>query len=124
MSIILFYVSLIIIVAMLATKYFGISFYKHKFISDVMCENDEKCRKMVSKTRRILTKIKFKNFHKLTVLIISWLKKEIVYLKRRYDSKQPSFFLSVQKPNNFSKNASFFFKKVSEYKDSIKDKKV
>lgn len=121
MSIILFYSSLILIVAIFTIKYLGISFSRNKFIADVICENDKKCRKIVTKSRNVFSKIKFKNFHKLTVAIISFLKKEIIYLKRRFDSKQPVFFLSVQKS---SSSPSFFFKKVSEYKNSIKDKKI
>jgi hypothetical protein len=124
MSIVLFYLSLFFIVAILTTKYFGISFNRHKFISDVICENDEKCHKLVNKSRRVISKIKFKNFHKLTVLLISFLKKEIIYFKRKFDSKQPAFFLSVQKPNGLNKSSSFFFKKVSEYKNSINNKKI
>jgi len=124
MSITLFYLSLFFIIVILTIKYLDISFHHHKFISDVMCENDKKCHKLVNRSRRIISKIKFKNFHKLTVLLISFLKKEIIYFKRKFDSKQPAFFLSVQKPNSLNKSSSFFFKKVSEYKDSINKKKI
>lgn len=122
MVIILFYLSLISLIAMFAMKYFGISFKHHEVISNIVCENDKHCQKIVHHSKNVVSKIKFKNFHKLTVYIANFIKKESVYLKRRFDSKQPAFFLSPQKPSHVHRNSvSFFLKKVSEYKDSVHD---
>ena len=123
MAIILFYVSFIALVAMFAIKYFGVSFGHHEVISNIVCENDKHCHNLVHHSKRIVSKIKFKNFHRLTVMIAEFIKKESIYLKRRFDSKQPAFFLSPQKPSHITKNSvSFFLKKVSEYKESLNTK--
>ncbi|MFH1454718.1 MAG: hypothetical protein ABIF22_00090 [bacterium] len=108
---------------MFTIKYFGIFFHHHEFISNIVCENDKHCHRIVHHSKKVVSKIKFKNFHRLTVIAIGFIKKETVYLKRRFDSKQPTFFLSPQKPNGTNKHpVSFFLKKVSEYKGSLKDK--
>ena len=123
MAITLFYVSFVALVAMLAIKYFGISFGQHEVISNIVCENDKHCHNLVHHSKRIVSKIKFKNFHRLAVMIADFIKKESIYLKRRFDSKQPAFFLSPQKPSHITKNSvSFFLKKVSEYKESLNTK--
>lgn len=123
MSIILFYISFILIVAMFTIKYFGISFDHHEAISNIVCENDKNCHKIVHHSKNIFSKIKFENFHRLTVNIADYIKKKIIYLKRRFDSKQPAFFLSPQKPSHVKKNSvSFFLKNVTDYKNSLKKK--
>lgn len=120
MAIVLFYASLISLIAMFAMKYFGISFEHHEVISNIVCKNDEQCHKIVHHGKNIFSKIKFKNFHRLTLATADFIKRETIYLKRRFDSKQPAFFLSPQRPSNIHKNSvSFFLKKVSEYKNSI-----
>ena len=125
MALILFYTSFAALIVMFTMKYFGISFEQHEVISNIVCKNDEQCHKIVVKSKNVFSKIKFKNFHRLTVATANFIKKEMIYLKRRYDSKQPTFFLSPQKPNPAHKNSvSFFIKKVSEYKDSLKDKSL
>jgi hypothetical protein len=123
MAIILFYISLLSLVAMFAIKYFGISFDHHEAISNLVCENDKQCHKIVHHSRNIFSKIKFENFHKLNMMIIDFIKKEMIYLKRRFDSKQPAFFLSPQKPSHIKKNSvSFFIKNVTDYKNSLRKK--
>ncbi len=108
---------------MFAMKYYSISFIHHEVISEIICKNDKHCHKIVHHSRNIVSKIKFKNLHKLTVAVVDFIKKESVYLKRRFDSKQPAFFLSPLKPNGAHRHpVSFFLKKVSEYKDSVHDK--
>jgi hypothetical protein len=120
-----FYISLFLLVAMFAMKYFGISFEHHEAISNIVCENDKNVHKMVHHSKKIFSKIKFKNFHRLTVAIADFIKEETIYLKRRFDSKQPAFFLSSQKPSHINKNSvSFFLRKVSEYKDSHQGKNL
>lgn len=105
---------------MLAMKYYGISLKHHEVISNIVCENDKHCHRIVNKSKHVASKIRFKNFHRLTVATINFIKKETIYLKRRFDSKQPAFLLSPQKPSHITKNSvSFFLKKVSEYKDSL-----
>jgi hypothetical protein len=123
MAIILFYTSLSLIIAMFAVKYFGISFDHHEVISNLVCENNKNCHIIVNQSKKVASKIKFKNFHRLNVRIISFIKKEAIYFKRRFDSKQPAFFLSPQKPNNLKKNSvSFFIKNISDYKNSLRKK--
>ncbi len=105
---------------MFATKFYGLSFMHHEVISNIVGKNDEHCHKLVHHSKRVASKIKFKNFHRLTVAIAKFIKEETIYLKRRFDSKQPAFFLSPQKPSHIHRHSvSFFLKKVSEYKDSI-----
>lgn len=123
MAITLFYLSLISLVVMFSLKYFGVSFEHHEVISNIVDKNDEHVHNIVSKSRHAISKVKFKNFHKLTVIIINFLKKEMIYLKRRFDSKQPAFFLSPQKPSHITKNSvSFFIKNVVDYKNSLREK--
>lgn len=118
-----FYISLFFLIAMFAMKYFGISFQHHEAISNLVSENDKHVHKIVHHSKNIFSKIKFKNFHRLTVAVADFIKEETIYLKRRFDSKQPTFFLSSQKPSHINKNSvSFFLRKVSEYKDSHQDK--
>ncbi|MFH0755121.1 MAG: hypothetical protein V1910_00440 [bacterium] len=122
--IILFYISLFSLIVIFTIKYFDISFHHNKFISNIICEYDKFCHKIIYHSKNIFSKIKFKNFHKLTIMIANYIKKEMIYLKRRFDSKQPSFFLSPQKPNQVKNSVSFFLKKVSEHKDFLKNKSV
>ena len=108
---------------MLATKYFGVSFAHHEVISNIVCKNDEHCHKIVNRSKNVFSKIKFKNFHKITIAIADFLKKETIYLKRKFDSKQPAFFLSPQKPSHIHKHSvSFFIKNVTDYKNSLRHK--
>ena len=123
MAITLFYISLFFLCIMILMKYFNISFKHHEVISNIVCENDKHCYNLVHHSKKIVSKIKFKNFHKLSILIAEFIKKESIYLKRRFDSKQPAFFLASQKPSQITKNSvSFFLKKVSEYKESLNTK--
>jgi hypothetical protein len=47
----------------------------------------------------------------------------MIYLKRRFDSKQPKFFLKPEKQKASGKQqVSFFLKNVSEYKESLKSR--
>jgi hypothetical protein len=123
MAIALFYISFVCLVVMFAMKYFGISFEHHEAISNMVDKNDEHVHNIVSKSRRAISKIRFKNFHKLTLKITDFIKKESIYLKRKFDSKQPAFFLNPQKPSHVTKNSvSFFIKNVTDYKNSLKQK--
>ncbi len=123
MAIFLFYISLVSLIAMFAIKYFGISFDHHEAISNIVCQNDKNCHNIFHKSKHLFSKIKLKNFHRLTVMVTDFIKKESIYLKRRFDSKQPSFFLSPQKPNFQNKNSvSFFIKNVTDYKNSLRKK--
>src|ERR1035437_6886317 len=123
MAITLFYISLLSLVPMFAIKYFGISFDHHEAISNIVYENDKNFHKIVHHSKNIFSKIKFENLHKLNIKILNFIKKEIIYLKRRFDSKQPAFFLSPQKPSHIKKNAvSFFIKNVTDYKNSLRKK--
>lgn len=123
MAIVLFYLSLIALMTMLALKYFGISFEHHEVISNMVEKNDEHVHKIVSKSKYAISHVKFENLHKLTVYLANLIHKESVYLKRRFDSKQPAFFLSPQKPSHITKNSvSFFIKNITDYKHSLREK--
>jgi len=123
MAITVFYLSLVSLIAMFAMKYFGVSFIHHEAISSFVDKNNEHCHKIVHHSRKVASKIKFKNFHNLTMAIVKFIKEEIVYLKRRFDSKQPAFFLSPQKPSHTHRHSvSFFIKNVTDYKNSLRNK--
>lgn len=124
MAIVLFYISFILLVAFFAIKAFELRSERQHVVSKVICMGDDYCHEAVGKTRHVLSKIKFKNFHKLSVMIAKWTKAEAIYLKRRFDSQQPKFFLKpVNKPDLHKKGAvSFFLKNVSDYKNSLKGK--
>ena len=123
MAIVLFYISLIAIIAMIAIRYFDMAFARHEVISNIVNENDKHVHKIVNKSRHVASKIKFKNFHRLTLAIADFIKREMIYLKRRFDSKQPAFFLSPQKPSHIHKHSvSFFIKNVTDYKNSLRHK--
>jgi len=122
-AILFFYISLIFLIVIFALKYFGISFEHHEVISNIVCKNDEHCHRVVSKSKKLISKVKFRNFHILMMAIANFTKRKIIYLKRKFDSKQHPFFLSPQKPSHINKHStSFFLKKVSEYKDSLRNK--
>lgn len=108
---------------MLTIKHFGISVFSHDFFRNLAKESDVFFHQAVRFLRHWISKIKFKNFHKLVVILINFSKREIILLKRKFDSKQPKFFLKHQKINNPNKNSvSFFLKNVSEYKESLRKK--
>ena len=110
---------------MLVTKYFGFSFINNKFFSKITHKGDRYCHNTILLIKYFLSKLKFKNFHKLVLFIVNFIKRESIYLKRRFDSKQPKFFLKPQKSNlNNKSSVSFFLKNVSEYKDSLRNNKL
>jgi len=124
MALVLFYTSLVLIIAMLAMKYFDVHIVRHEVISNIICENDKRCHEVVGATKKVVSKIKLKNFHRFTVAVAHIIKKETIYFKRKFDSQQPKFFLKPQKTVNSNKGSvSFFLKNVSEYKDSLKNNK-
>ncbi len=121
MAIILFFVSLILIIALFAVKYFGIAILRHEKLTDLVKENDQKIHAIVGKGKKIVKKVHFENFQRLIRLIVITTKEEAVYLKKKFDSKQPKFFLKPRKPGEIDKNkVSFFLKKVTDYKESLK----
>lgn len=123
MALVIFYTSLFTLTAMFAMKYFGISFTQHEAISNLVDKNNENCHKIVHHSKRVASKIRYKNFHKLTLAVANFIKEEMIYLKRRFDSKQPAFFLSPQRPSHIHKNSvSFFIKNVTDYKNSLRKK--
>lgn len=110
---------------MLTIKYRGISFDHNEVISNIVCENDKHCHRIVHGSKKIVSKIRFENFHRVFVMVTSYIKTKIVKLKRRFDSKQPAFFLSPQKPTYIKRNAvSFFIKNVTDYKNSLRKKNL
>jgi len=99
-----------------------ISFFDNIFIKKIRRVGDKRCYDFICVVNYYFSKIKIKNFHKLFIKIINFIKREIVYLKRKFDSKQPKFFLKPQKNNSGKNSVSFFLKNVSEYRDSLRNK--
>jgi hypothetical protein len=126
MAIISFYVSLILIISFFGIKLFEVKHNEKHAFSKILSKGDDYCHDTIKKSRKVFSKIKFKNFQKLYFIILNWIKKEMVYLKRRFDSKQPRFFLSPVTKHDIHKkgSVSFFLKNVSEYKESLKDREL
>ena len=118
----LFYTSLLVIIITLVIKSMKISFFDNIFIKKIRRVGDKRCYDFICVVNYYFSKIKIKNFHKLFIKIINFIKREIVYLKRKFDSKQPKFFLKPQKNNSGKNSVSFFLKNVSEYRDSLRNK--
>jgi len=124
---VVFYTSLFLVIVFLTLKYLELRYERKPIMTKVICMGDEHCHKAVKKTKSIVLKIKFKNFQKLVLIIATWTRKEIIYLKRRFDSKQPKFFLKpVSSPADNTKkgSVSFFLRNVSEYKTTTKKKSL
>ncbi len=123
MSIILFYIALVLLIGIITIKYFGMPIFGNTALSDMVSEHEHKIHKIAKGGKNFASKIKYKNFHKLVVMVADFLKKESIALKRRFDSQQPKFFLQVEKPSEKHKNSvSFFLRSVSEHKKSLKKK--
>lgn len=125
MAIITFYASFLLLIGFFAVKLFEEYNEKKHALSEMIGRGDEYFHGVITKTKATASKIKFKNFQKLVFIIASFTKRELIYLKRRFDSKQPKFFLKPDnKPDIHSKGAvSSFLKNVSDYKNSIGRKK-
>jgi len=121
MAVVVFYLALILLVAMLAIKYFGVSLFSHRVLSNVVSKNEETIHTIAREGKQIAAKIRFENFHRLFVRTVAFAKREAIHLKRKFDSQQPKFFLQAVKPNEKNKNSvSFFLRSVSEHKNSLK----
>ena len=105
MALVVFYVALILLIGMLTAEYFGVSLIHHEAVADIVSDQEEKIRTIAKTSRHFASKIRFENFHKLVVRIVNFTKKEMIYLKRRFDSQQPKFFVQVKKPNETHKNS-------------------
>jgi hypothetical protein len=117
----LFYISLFFLVVMLTVKSFGFSILNHEIFIKFVKKSDVFFHISIKVLKYWFCKIKFKNFHRLVVIIVNFIKREMIVLKRKFDSKQPKFFLKPQKngvPNKDS--VSFFLKNVSDYKDTLR----
>jgi len=123
MAIISFYISLVLILGFFAVKLFEVRNNEKHAISKIICKGDDYCHETIGKARGIFRKIKIKNFQRVTIKLIDWVKKEMVYLKRRFDSKQPKFFLTQMPKHDIHKkgSVSFFLKNVSDYKNSLRN---
>jgi len=123
MSVILFYISFVLIIVMLGVKYYGIAVIQHEAIHSAVHKSEKHFRIFMGKSKEISSKIHFQNAHRFSVMFVNFIKREIIYFKRKFDSQQPKFFLKPQKVNGADKHSvSFFLKNVSEYKNSTKNK--
>ena len=120
----LFYTSLVLIIGFFAIKFFEMYYDKQHMMSKILCMGDEYCHQFLGQTKKVVSKIKFKNFHKAAVKTAEFTKREVIFLKRKFDSKQPKFFLKQSNKPDIHKrgSASFFLKNVSDYKNSLKNK--
>jgi hypothetical protein len=119
-TIIAFYLSLFLIGAMLFAKYRGISLFEHKAIAKIVSEED--IHRITGTGKNIASKIHLENAQKLVMRIVAFVKREMIYLKRHFDSKQPKFLLKTEVPNAGKHSVSFFLKHISEHKNSLKKK--
>ena len=125
MALAVFYTSFVLLIAFLAAKQYGFSPFHHRVISHIVVQHEEHVRTIVGKSKSIGAQIHFENFHKLTIKIATFTKKEALYLKQKFDSKQPKFLLMQQKPHVSGKHSvSFFLKNISEHKNSQKGKNL
>ncbi len=125
MILILFYTSLFIIIATLIIKSIGVTIFDHIVLKKIRRVGDKRCYDFICVVNYYFSKIKLKNFKKISLLIITFVQRETIYLKRKFDSKQPKFFLKPQKNNLNSKSSvSFFLKNVSEYKESLRKNRL
>jgi len=120
-AIISFFISLFLIALMLAVKYFNISLFRHKMIEKLVEKNDEHLVRIAGKTKHIASKIHFQNARRFSLIILNFLKENMIALKRHFDSKQPKFFLKPQTQKTQGKHSvSFFLKNISEYRNSLR----
>ena len=106
---------------MLTVKSFGFPILNHEIVFKFAKKSDVFFHITIKVLKYWFFKIKFKNFHRLVVIIVNFVKREIIVLKRKFDSKQPKFFLKPQKNGGPNKNSvSFFLKNVSDYKDTLR----
>ncbi len=125
MSIIIFYVSLILIILMLSFKHYGIKVFKHEAIAEIVSKNEKHIHRLAGTGKELASKIHFENLQKLVVRSIGFIKKESIILKRRFDSKQPKFLLKTEPAGHENKHSvSFFLKNISEHNSSSKKKNL
>ena len=69
------------------------------------------------------SRISIRNIYKFICYICISIKEMVINSKKKFDSRQPKFFIKQTK-NDITKNGSvsFFLKNVSDYKDSIRNK--
>jgi len=124
MSLILFYTSFVLIIAMLAIKYYNVRILYHEAISNVVSKNEKHIYRLADTSKELLSKIHFENLNKLIMKVASFIKRESIYLKKRFDSKQPKFLLKTEMPNSGKHSVSFFLKHISDHKNSLKKKSL
>ena len=123
MSVILFYLSFVLIIVMLGVKYYGIAVIQHEALHSAVNKSEKHFRTIIGKSREISSKIHFKNAHRISMKVIDFTKGKAIHYKRKFDSQQPKFFLKPQNLNGSDKHAvSFFLKNVSEYRNSPRRK--
>ncbi|MBU6370967.1 MAG: hypothetical protein KGH93_02940 [Patescibacteria group bacterium] len=116
-----FYIALVLIALMLLAGCFGVSIVRHEAIAETVAKQEEKIREIARDGKKLAKKIRFENAHRLIVRSTDFAKHKLVALKRRFDSRQPKFFLAAQKPGETHKNSvSFFLRHVTEHKNSLK----
>ncbi|MGB8815930.1 MAG: hypothetical protein WCC74_01670 [Minisyncoccia bacterium] len=73
--------------------------------------------------RKQFSRISIGGIYRFMCGICIWAKDTVIDLKKGFDSRQPKFFIKQTKSDIIQNgSASFFLKKVSEYKDSIRQK--
>lgn len=123
MSFIIFYISFFCLVCFLGLKIFEHKTGKKTYISSFGNETDKIVSHFWFLVKRFFSHLNIKN----TVKIFTWLWSEsnklIWKLKKRFDSKQPKFFIQQDQFDPKGRGrASFFWRNVSEYKKGLKEK--
>ena len=108
---------------MFLVKYYGVLVIRHEALHSAVNKSEKHIHTIIGKGKTLSSKIHFKNAHRFIMLAINFIKTEAINIKRKFDSKQPKFFLKPQKKSDVSKSSvSFFLKNVSEYKKSLRNK--
>ncbi len=110
---------MILIALMLTVKYYGISFFRHEKLIPMVKESEKHLHRAAHHGKVLVSKMKFKNFHRFIIFVASFTHREFIYLKRKFDSNQPKFFLKQHKSDSPKGSVSFFLKDVSDYKKEL-----
>jgi hypothetical protein len=121
MSFIVFYISFFCLICFLGLKIFEYKTGKKTYISSFGKETDKIVSHFWLLVKSFLKSLSFKN----TAKVFVWLWENTVIfvwaLKRRFDSRQPKFFVQQNQFDPKGKGrASFFWRNVSEYKKGLK----
>ncbi len=122
MSFIIFYISFFCLICFFGLKMFEYKTGRKTYISSFGKETDTFVSHSWKLFKNFLVSLSFKN----TMRFFSWLWKTLSVLtwklKKRFDSRQPKFFMQQNQFDPKGKGrVSFFWRNVSEYKKGLKE---